>query len=204
MELEDEERFKMENVDIRKYDKPIALVFGFLTAALILTLTNQEFLSWTFARHQNLLSWYIRPLFLIPFCYFAYKRSWAGVSITIFLLATSMFWFSAPEVVGPQEAQFLEMELTYLTGNWGFAKILMALLVPLSFIVLGAAFWKRNLLLGLSVIVLIAVAKMIWGVVFGGESGTSIFAPAIIGLLICAVLIYFGYKRSEKDKKERR
>jgi hypothetical protein len=103
----------MEMTDLRKYDKPLALIFGFLTLALILALTNQEFLSWAFARHQNLLSWYIRPLFLIPFCYFAYKRSWAGISITIFLLATSMFWFPKPDVVSPETVQFLQMEIDY-------------------------------------------------------------------------------------------
>jgi hypothetical protein len=191
----------MGKLVIRKYDKGIALIFGILTLAIILALTNTEFLSWAFARHQNLLSWYIRPLFLVPFCYFAYKKSWAGISITIFLLATSMFWFPAPEAIGTQEAQFLEMEMDYLTGEWGFAKIFMALMVPLSFILLGAAFWKRNLLMGLAVIVLIAVAKMIWGVVFGGESGTSIFAPALIGLLICAVLIYLGFKKPWQKEK---
>lgn len=58
----------METLNLRKYDKPIALIFGFLTLLLILALTNHEFLSWAFARHQNLLSWYIRPIFLIPFC----------------------------------------------------------------------------------------------------------------------------------------
>lgn len=188
----------MENVDIRKYDKPIALLFGFLTFALMLALTNQDFLSWAFERHQNLLSWYIRPLFLIPFCYFAYKRSWAGISITVFLLATSMFWFPKPEVISPETAQFLQMEIDYLTGDWNPAKILITLLVPFSLIILGAAFWKRNLLIGISVIVLIAVGKVTWSVVFGGESGTSIIAPASLGLIICVVLIYFGLKRSRK------
>ncbi len=190
------------NLDIRKYDKPLALVFGLLTMALILALTNQEFLSWAFTRHQNFLSWYIRPLFLIPFCYFAYKRSWAGISITIFLLATSMFWFPKPETISPEAAQFLQMELDYLTSDWSFAKILMTLLVPISFIILGAAFWKRNLLIGISVIVLIAVVKVIWSVIFGGESGTSIIAPASLGLIICVILIYFGLRRSGKAKKE--
>ena len=190
----------METLHLRKYDKPTALIFGFLTLLLILALTNHEFLSWAFARHQNLLSWYIRPLFLIPFCYFAYKRSWAGISVTIFLLVTSMFWFPEPDVVSPETVQFLQMEIDYLTSAWNPAKIMITLLVPFSLIILGAAFWKRNLLIGLAVIVLIAVAKVVWSVAFGGESGTSIIAPASIGLIICVVLIYFGLRRSGKDK----
>lgn len=192
----------MENSKIKKYDKTIAIIFGLLTLALILALTNKEFLSWAFQRHHNILSWYIRPLFLIPFCYFAYKRSWAGISATIFLLATSMFWFPKPEVVSPQEVQFLQMEVDYLTGDWGLGKILMALLIPVSFAILGAAFWKRNLLLGLSVIILMAVIKMIWSIAFGGESGVAVFGPAIAGLVLCTVLIYFGFKRAGKNKKE--
>jgi hypothetical protein len=52
-----------------------------------------EFLSWAWARHHNPLSWYIRPLFLLPFCYFAYKRSTWGIVLTLFALATSMVWF---------------------------------------------------------------------------------------------------------------
>ena len=53
-----------------------------------------DFLSWSFERHHNILSWYIRPLFLLPFCYFAYKRSIQGIIITLIALFTSMFWFS--------------------------------------------------------------------------------------------------------------
>jgi hypothetical protein len=30
-----------------------------------------DFLSWVWARHHNELSWYVRPLFLLPFCFFA-------------------------------------------------------------------------------------------------------------------------------------
>jgi hypothetical protein len=35
----------------------------------------EGFLSWAWARHHNVLSWYIRPLFLLPFCYFAVEFS---------------------------------------------------------------------------------------------------------------------------------
>jgi len=192
----------MKNIKIRKYDKTIAIIFALFTLTFILAMINKDFFRWAWARHHNILSWYIRPLFLIPFCYFAYKRSWAGISATIFLLLSSMFWFPEPEIVSVQVKQFLQMEIDYLTTSWGLSKILVTLLVPISLIALGAAFWKRNLLFGISVIVFIALAKIIWSVAFGGESGMSIIGPAIIGLIICVVLIYFGYRRTEKSKKE--
>nr|WP_320022777.1 hypothetical protein [uncultured Draconibacterium sp.] len=59
-----------------KYDKTIAAIFAGLTIIfIILAMNSQPFFYWVFERHHNQLSWYIRPLFLIPFCYFAYKRS---------------------------------------------------------------------------------------------------------------------------------
>ncbi|MBB6217524.1 hypothetical protein HNQ80_003645 [Anaerosolibacter carboniphilus] len=192
----------MRNVQFRRYDKMLALTFVVLTLLfLVLAFTNKNFFDWAYERHQNQLSWYLRPLFLIPFCYFAYKRSWAGIFGTVFLLLTSMFWFPKPEVVSDQVKQFLEMEKEYLSGDWGGAKILMSLLVPISFTALGVAFWKRSLWFGLSVVVFMAVAKMIWSVAFGGEAGKSIFIPAIIGLVICVGFIYLGFRKLEKKNK---
>ncbi|WP_034681481.1 hypothetical protein [Caldalkalibacillus mannanilyticus] len=192
----------MRNVQLRRYDKVLASTFTVLTLLfLVLVFTNKSFFDWTYERHQNQLSWYLRPLFLIPFCYFAYKRSWAGIFGTIFFLLTSMFWFPKPEVVSDQVKQFLEMEKEYLSGDWGGAKILMSLLVPVSFTALGVAFWKRSLWFGLSIVVFMAIAKMIWSVAFGGEAGKSIFIPAIIGLVICVGLIYLGFRKLEKKNK---
>jgi hypothetical protein len=76
-----------------------------------------DFLAWAWARHHNILSWYIRPLFLIPFCYFAYKRSWASILGTLVALATSMFWFPAPQTRDPR-VEFLAMEVEWMTGQW--------------------------------------------------------------------------------------
>jgi hypothetical protein len=60
---------------IREYDKHLGALFLILTMLLIiLAITNKNFFDWAYARHQNQLSWYIRPLFIIPFCFFAYKR----------------------------------------------------------------------------------------------------------------------------------
>ena len=72
-----------------------------------------DILQWVWARHHNVLSWYIRPLFLIPFCYFACRRS------------------------------FLKMEQEYLTGAWDLRKIAPSMIIPACFISLGFTFWKH-------------------------------------------------------------
>ncbi|MGA8943799.1 MAG: hypothetical protein WB502_13970 [Thermoactinomyces sp.] len=189
---------------IRRYDKMMGIIFLVLTAFLIvLAFTNKSFFDWAYERHQNELSWYIRPLFLIPFCYFAYRKSWGGILGTMFIVLTSMFWFPKPGHVNETVKQFLEMEKAYLLGDWSFSKILISLLIPVSLTALAVAFWKRNLWFGLSVIVFIAIAKMTWSVVFGGEAGKSVFVPAITGLVICIGLIFIGFKKMEKRKENR-
>lgn len=192
----------MKNSMLGRYDRQLGILFAVLTLAfIVLAFANDAFFQWAFERHQNQLSWYIRPLFLIPFCYFAYKRSFAGIMATIFLLFTSMFWFPKPDAVSEQVKQFLEMEKQWLTGDWDTAKILMTLLIPASFIALGMALWKRSLLIGITVIVFMAVGKMVWSVWFGGESGKAIFIPALLGLGLCVGLVYLGFKRLEKNRK---
>jgi hypothetical protein len=180
-------------------DKITALLFLALTIIfLVVSMTNASFFQWAFERHHNPWSWYIRPLFLIPFCFFAYKRSWSGVSATIFLLFTSMFWFNRPTEVSAQVMEFLQFEKDWLYGAWNFQKILLILTVPISFFALGLAFWKRSLLMGLGVVVLMATGKIIWSIQNAGESGKSIVIPALLGLGICSALIYWGFRRLEK------
>ena len=62
---------------------------------------HTDFLSWVWARHHNELSWYVRPLFLLPFCFFAYKRSLWGIVVTLLVFPTSLFWFPAPDNPSP-------------------------------------------------------------------------------------------------------
>ena len=66
---------------------------------------------------------------------------------------------------------------------------------------LAIAFWKRNLWIGVAVMVFIALAKMSWSVAFGGESGKAVFVPAMVGLATCVVLIYIGFRKMEKRSK---
>lgn len=185
----------------RKTDYFIGGVFLALTIVFILvSMTNESFFDWVFERHHNPWSWYLRPLFLLPFCYFAYKKSFAGMMISIFALFTSMFWFPKPENVSESAINFLEFEKDYLYGEWNLNKQLLTLSIPISFIALGLAFWKRSLIMGMGVVVLMAVGKMVWSIENAGESGKSILIPAIVGLLICCGLIYYGFKRSEKTR----
>ena len=182
-----------------RWDLILASVFALLTVGLVVAMVvSPEFLGWAFARHHNIASWYVRPLFLIPFALFAYRRSLAGIFATVFLLATSMFWFPAPADPDPMVVDFLRMEVEYLTGPWTAAKLVLSALVPLTLVALAAALWRRNLLVGLSVIVLIAVLKVTWSVFEAGDAGLAVVAPAVGGLLACLVLIWLGVRRGAR------
>jgi hypothetical protein len=52
--------------------------------------------------------------------------------LTVVALATSMFWFPAPERVDPRAAEFLAVEREYLTSGWSLWKVMLALLVPIT------------------------------------------------------------------------
>src|SRR4028118_660204 len=77
----------------------IGMLATVLSALVALAATGSldGFLSWVWARHHNELSWYVRPLFLLPFCFFAYRRSLTGILVTLLIFPTSLFWFPAPE-----------------------------------------------------------------------------------------------------------
>jgi hypothetical protein len=171
----------------------LALIAAGLVAA---TGTIDEFAGWAWARHHNELSWYIRPLFLLPFCYFAYKRSLFGIVLTVLALATSMFWFPAPERVDPRAAEFLAVEREYLTGDWPLWKVVLALIVPISFAALAVAFWKRSLVWGLAVINAMVLIKIAWSFYFGDESGGLTLLPsAVVGLAVCDAVVLYVARR---------
>ena len=184
---------------LKKYDKVIAMVFALLTIVFIVVfLTNDSFFEWSFARHHNILSWYVRPLFIVPMVYFALRKSYAGVSLSIFCLFTSMFWFSATQQTDPKVLGFLAYEMDYLKGTWDTKKILFSLSVPLFFYLLIVSAWKRKWYLLLYTVVLAAFFKLLWSVVSSGASGWSVAKPALVGLVICVLFILITRR---KDKK---
>ena len=180
----------------------VALVLLAVVGMAVMGSTG-EFIAWAWERHHNVLSWYIRPLFFLPFCFFAYKRSISGMILTLLALATSMFWFPAPEHSDPMTLEFLAVEREYLTGDWTMAKVLMASLVPISFAALGLVFWKRSIVYGLVLLNAVVVVKLVWSFYFGDESGGLTLLPsAIAGLAVCDAVILYVVRRMRKGSSK--
>jgi hypothetical protein len=162
-----------------------------------------DFWTWAWARHANELSWYIRPLFFLPFCFFAYRRSIAGMVSTVVAVFTSMFWFPAPAQPKPEVLEFLKMEQEYLLGAWTLEKTVLTLTVPLAFIGLALAFWFRRWQYGLVILVAVAVGKIVWSAAFGGASGTAVMLPASVGLVVCVGVVFWVLRRSARTPDSR-
>ena len=178
----------------------VLIVVGVIAA----TGSTDEFVAWAWARHHNILSWYVRPLFILPFCFFAYRRSLLGIVLTLLALATSMFWFPAPEHTSPAVDEMLKAEEMYLTANWTLWKVLIALLVPLTFAALGLAFWRRSLLWGLAVVNAAILFKIAWTFLFSTEAGALSHLPAaVIGLVVCDALILYVRRKIRAGSSER-
>jgi hypothetical protein len=45
-----------------------------------------------------------------------------------------------------------------------------------------------------------ATGKMVWSIQNAGDAGKSILIPALIGLLVCIGLLFYGFKKFEKKK----
>ena len=179
----------------------IAVLLSISIGALVFAFAYSEpFFEWAFTRHQNILSWWARPLLIIPFCYFAYQRSINGMLLTILAILTSMFWFPVPEEVDPQALKFLEMEKQYLTSEWNIEKILWTLTIPLFFIGISIALWHRSIVLGIGIAVSGAMGKIIWSAIYNPDD-RLVAAPfaigGIIALLFCVFIFWYFTKRKE-------
>jgi hypothetical protein len=170
----------------------LVLLAGLGVAA---TGSTRQVLAWAWARHANVLSWYVRPLFVLPLAYFSYRHRVFGIAATLVALATSMAWFPRPDQVRPDVAEFLAFERAWLTSAWTSGKVLM---VAVALVALGAlcvAFWRRSLAYGLVVITSIAGGKLVWGVVEGGGTGWAMLVPALVGLLVCDGAVLYALRR---------
>lgn len=158
--------------------------------------TVEEIAAWAWARHHNEWSWWIRPFFLLPWCWFAWRRSLAGLALTLVALLTSMAWFPAPEIPSPLAVEVLAAERDYLLGPWGPAKVAVALLVPGTLAALAIAFWRRSFAWGIAVVNAMVLAKIAWTfAIFTAEGALHHLAPAAFGLAACNLALIIAWRR---------
>jgi hypothetical protein len=159
--------------------------------------TFADFLNWAWARHHNPLSWYIRPLFILPFCYFAYMKSVRGMVLTVFAVTSSMLWFAAPATPDPTSATFLEVERQWIAGPLTLAQVLLTALIPVWFIALAAAFRRRMWVAAASVIVAGTTLKIAWSFYVGGASAWIVVPPVAFGNAVVAAGLMYAYWRTK-------
>jgi hypothetical protein len=157
-----------------------------------------EFLGWAWGRHHNELSWYVRALLTVPFCYFAYKRNLVGVVTTLVAIVTSMFWFPAPESVDGNTATFLEVERRYVEQPWTLAKVTLLALIPIWFAAVTWAFWNRSWLVGLAVVNAGVLAKILWSFDVAGTAAWSIIPAVVLGLVVTNAVFWWAYRNRHR------
>ena len=184
---------------MKTIDKIGGLVFSILCIVIIyIFFANNAFFEWAFARHHNTLSWYIRPLFIIPIVVGAFRKSYTIIFASIFCLFTSMFWFPKPVQTDESVAGFLNFEKTYLSSGWSVDKIFVLIAVVLFFVFLVYTTWNRRWKWLLWIIVVSAILKVIHSVIFSGKDGMSIVKPAVLGLIICVTVVCLFFKKRDK------
>ncbi|MCS7479548.1 hypothetical protein ACFFQW_19270 [Umezawaea endophytica] len=155
-----------------------------------------DLVAWGWDRHHNVLSWYIRPLFFLPFCFFAYRRSLTGIVVTLVALLTSFAWFPAPEVPSAAVNEMLDAERDYLLGEWTGWKVAIALLIPLVFTGLALALWRRSFAWALVVVNAGVLFKVAWTFWLSGTDGAMAHLPAaLVGLAVVDAVLLLVARR---------
>ena len=184
---------------LRKYSG--LLLFASLSILLwVLLMTNVGFANWYFSRHANVLSWLIRPVFMIGFCYFALKRNATLAAAMIFLTLLSSVFFPTPDVVNPTVEEFLAKEKEWILGPLSVMKLTELGALIAGIFLLGYAFWRRSLKWGIILLFIIIFLKILWSVIYGGESAITLVYVAVFTGIVTMIWIIFYRMRSQKKE----
>ena len=160
---------------------------------------RRKILEWAWARHHNVLSWYVRPLFVLPYCWFAYRRRLPGMAATLLLLPTSLAWFPPPKRVDPRVERYLARERALVTGDRrGLLAVSAAAAAFLA--ALGAAFWRRSWGWGLAVLNAGTLLKVAWGFAAGDGSGRAAAGPALATLAVSDAAVALAHRIATSNR----
>jgi hypothetical protein len=161
-----------------------------LLGLLCLFFLHDDFFEWAFARHQNVLSWWVRPLMVFPFACAAWFRSWTGIWLSLIAMFSSMFWFPVPATPDPKVIEFLAMEKEFLKSDMTPAHLCGIFMVISYGALLAMSMWRRSLWMAALVIALGGVLKIMWSISFSPEAGVAIVPMAIMGTIVtCLVMV---------------
>ena len=190
-----------------KIDLLLLWIIGLMLvySAIIFTsayLSGTDMGAWVWERHQNLFSWYSRPLFIIPAAYYAYRRKIWHVLGFMLLLATSLFWFAAPDAADPAIREYLQWEADLFFSNESKLPLLGLIVAVLIFLfLLFYAFWQRNPWFGLLVINVGTVMKIIVSLALGEGAGAAAVVPSLSSLLVINLFACFLWRRLRKSRE---
>ena len=154
---------------------------------------------WIWKRHQNLFSWYSRPLFILPAAYYAYRRKLGYIIGFMLLMATSLFWFAAPAQTPEAVSTYLTWETQMFFTNENRAPMFALIVAVLLFLVVFFyAFWQRNPWYGVVIINLGTLAKIVVSLTFGGAAGTAAIVPSVTSLCVINAIAGFIWMRVQK------
>lgn len=156
---------------------------------------------WIWNRHQNLFSWYSRPLFIIPACYYAYKRKIGFVIGFLVLLATSLFWFAPPVEVSETVSGYLDWERqVFFDSENKQPLVILSIAVIVFLYLLFYALWHRSFWVGLIVLNVGNLLKITVSVFYGGDAGMAAIVPTLSSIVVLN-LVALGIWKWRKNKQ---
>ncbi len=154
---------------------------------------------WAWARHHNELSWFIRPLIILAFCYAAWTHRFCTVIMLGLFFPLSAVLFPAPETPKPYIVEFLNSERDLLESLSLLGWITFIGAVVLFLWVLAAAFWKRDFWLGVLLANAASIIKLTFSLLVWPDTGYAAVFPTLLTVavfnLCCLAVWYFILKR---------
>ncbi|MCH5586083.1 hypothetical protein MK805_14165 [Shimazuella sp. AN120528] len=151
------------------------------------------------SRHLNPLNWYIRAIFLIGSCYFAYKRSWIGL-VSTFVFMTLILVGSVANGAFDNLQMQAGLEYEKILFHSPLSTLAIVFVYLMFAVLLCLAFWKHSIKLGLIIWNIYLVGKILLGYFYMGDSAWTTISYTIFGLIIINRVGLYLLRQNTKRK----